>query len=108
MTFGDITMICPTYLFAKNYALHSSAGSVYFYEQTYQRKAYLNTTAYGVTHFSDIDFVFGLPVLQPKPSDTSIDVEFSLQVMKLWTNFAKYGYIYAYVKCIYFIYFDYT
>ncbi|XP_054165682.1 pyrethroid hydrolase Ces2a-like [Oppia nitens] len=91
--FGDIIMKCPTYLFAKQYARSSTIKSnrVYFYELTYQRRAYLDETVYGVTHYSDIDFVFGLPLIDPKHSDTDKDRQFSLQVMKLWTNFAKYG-----------------
>ncbi|CAG2111165.1 unnamed protein product, partial [Medioppia subpectinata] len=89
--FSDVTMICPTYRFAKAYGQLSGTGSVYFYDQTYARQSYLNETLYGVTHFADIDFVFGLPLLEPSVTDTAIDRQFSLQVMKWWTDFAKYG-----------------
>ncbi|CAG2114772.1 unnamed protein product [Medioppia subpectinata] len=89
--FSDVTMICPTYRFAKAYGQLSGTGSVYFYDQTYARQSYLNETLYGVTHFADIDFVFGLPLLKPSVTDTAIDTRFSLQVMKWWTDFAKYG-----------------
>ncbi|XP_054165700.1 fatty acyl-CoA hydrolase precursor, medium chain-like [Oppia nitens] len=93
--YGDLIMTCPTYLFAKNYAQHTDAdnNNVYFYEITYQRL----TTAIGfikemdVTHTAELDFVFGLPVLKPEISDTEVDVKFSKLLMKLWTDFAKYG-----------------
>ncbi|XP_054165694.1 cholinesterase-like [Oppia nitens] len=97
--YGDLLITCPTYLFAKNYSLLSSStgsNNVYFYEITYQRE----TNALGavkqlnVTHGADVDFVFGLPVLKPEKTDTQVDVQFSKRVMKLWTDFAKYGLIY--------------
>lgn len=57
-----------------------------------------------VPHFSELDFVFGLPLLsmsgliksksRPKYlyNYTKEEVEFSLLVIDYWTNFAKYGY----------------
>ncbi|XP_054165691.1 acylcarnitine hydrolase-like [Oppia nitens] len=94
--YGDLLMNCPTYLFAKNYALNTGANkhsNVYFYEQTY-RRAYGKDdpmARFGVTHGADIDFVFGLSFIKPLKTDTEIYVQFSRQVMKMWTDFAKYG-----------------
>ncbi|XP_054154812.1 carboxylesterase 5A-like [Oppia nitens] len=115
--YGDIGFICPTYLFAKEMAtknkpvLSRTTGStigsggggsrnnnVYFYELTYQcsqwsRSIHCPDDGQQVCHMSDIPFVFGLPFLTPaKPMcRTPTDALFSRYLMKLWTNFAKYG-----------------
>ncbi|CAG2120185.1 unnamed protein product [Medioppia subpectinata] len=54
--FGDVCITCPTYRFAKAYAQLGGAGGVYFYEQTYQRKSFLDEKLYGVTHQADVDY----------------------------------------------------
>ncbi|CAG2174530.1 unnamed protein product, partial [Oppiella nova] len=99
--FGDVGIKCPTYLTAKqyaNYAIKSGSKSgVYMYELTYQSqfaKILGCGENMGICHESDVEFVFGLPLwvdkLYPK-THTQLDVDFSLYVMKLWTDFAKYG-----------------
>ncbi|CAG2116643.1 unnamed protein product, partial [Medioppia subpectinata] len=77
--FGDVRISCPTYRFAKAYAQLGGAGGVYFYEQTYQRKSFLDEKVYGVTHQADVDYVFGAPLLYPTITDTTIDTQFSRQ-----------------------------
>ncbi|XP_054165706.1 acetylcholinesterase-like, partial [Oppia nitens] len=94
--FGDFIVTCPTYQFAKNYAQKSiiSKSQVYFYEITYQREdnvVGISNKEMDVTHGAELDFVFGAPVITPEKRDTKVDTEFSQQVMKLWTDFAKYG-----------------
>ncbi|CAG2168331.1 unnamed protein product [Oppiella nova] len=69
--------------------------NVYFYELTYQMSLFvqmfgLDEETVGIIHGADIPFVFGMPVLHPEFS-TPEDVDFSRLVIKLWTNFAKYG-----------------
>jgi len=88
--YGDLIMTCPTYQFTKNYATHSDAGSVYFYEITYTRSN-KQDPQYDVSHGADLDFVFGLPQIYPDKKDTDVDRKFSLEVMKMWTDFAKFG-----------------
>ena len=89
--YGDLLLKCPTYLFAKRYAERSSnETNVFFYELTHQAKGAAYEHEFGVYHGADIDFVFGLPLR--KPNDYSEeDIEFSKQVIKYWTHFAKYG-----------------
>ncbi|CAG2178333.1 unnamed protein product, partial [Oppiella nova] len=99
--YGDIDIKCPTYLTAKqyaNYAIKSgSKNRVYFYELTYESKfaKFMGCDEHmGVCHASELEFVFGLPLWVDKPypiTHTQLDVDFSLYVMKLWTDFAKYG-----------------
>ncbi|CAG2173240.1 unnamed protein product, partial [Oppiella nova] len=97
--FGDIHVKCPTYLTAKNYAAKSSSkNGVYMYELTYESQFAkimgCDEKTMGICHGSELEFVYGLPLwvdkLYPK-THTQLDVDFSLYVMKLWTDFAKYG-----------------
>jgi hypothetical protein len=67
----------------------------------------MNSTA--VPHFSELDYVFGLPVLSKsnliKYKDevkymynyTQEDYKISLQLIKYWSNFAKYGLIFCFI-----------
>jgi carboxylesterase type B len=45
----------------------------------------------GIYHGAELEFVFGLPFLDPE-SSSEIDRNLSKNVMSLWTNFAKTGY----------------
>ena len=97
--FGDLVITCPTYHFAKQYATHSPLN-VYFYELTYETKQMVQLgcgTDMSICHGADIEFVFGLPFLDPK-SYTQVDKDFSEQVMQMWTNFAKNGYSLLFYK----------
>ena len=95
--YGDILIVCPTYLFAKRYAQHSTRrDNVFFYEFTYTVDKEIEKQ-FGVYHGSELPFVFGLPLTGsagPLPNATHFskkDIEFSKQIIKYWTNFAKYG-----------------
>ena len=89
--YGHLLIQCPTYLFAKEYAERSSNGTnVFFYELTHTSKSAALVKKFGVDHGAELDFVFGLPLLKPK-NYTQDDFDFSKQVMKYWTDFAKYG-----------------
>ncbi|CAG2103598.1 unnamed protein product [Medioppia subpectinata] len=50
-----------------------------------------NEKTMGICHGSDLVFVSGAPFIYPNDGYTTRDMHFSVQVMKLWTNFAKYG-----------------
>ena len=89
--FGDIMVKCPTYLFAKRYAERSKTN-VFFYELTHSTRGPLFEMIAGITHGADIEFVMGLILLNPKT--TAEDKEFSKKVMKYWTDFAKYGFVF--------------
>ena len=90
--FGDLIAICPTYFFAKRYAEHSlPETNVYFYQLTHIMRNIIPLVDLGVYHTAEIEFVFGSALLDPS-STTEENVEFTKEVIKLWTNFAKYGY----------------
>ncbi|XP_054166214.1 cholinesterase 1-like, partial [Oppia nitens] len=100
--YGDVQIKCPTYLFAKQYALHdkhhttnsssSSVGSrVYFYELTYRSQVSTDCQTTGrVCHGSDLPFVFGVP-LNDTTNYNITDITFSTAIMQMWTEFVKYG-----------------
>lgn len=90
---GDYWLTCPTYLFAKDISLWSSENQVYFYKLTHKAKVsaagcYKSWT--GVCHAEDIPFVFGYPLKSPQ-NYTEEDHQFTLLMLKIWTNFAKTG-----------------
>ena len=91
---GNLLVKCPTYLFAKHFAQKSNKNNVYFYELTYQsqitRTYFCDEMTMGICHFSDVEFVFGTPILYMNLYMKK-DIDFSKDVMKMWTNFAKYG-----------------
>jgi carboxylesterase type B len=93
--YGDIIITCPTYFFAKKFVENSPKEKVFFYELTYARndsKDYrCDTKLMGICHGAELEFVFGLPFLDPE-SSSEVDRNFSKKVMSLWTNFAKTGY----------------
>ncbi|CAG2106278.1 unnamed protein product [Medioppia subpectinata] len=96
--FGDLFIKYPTYLFARQVA--TGAGdrhSVYFYELTHQNQFFAqilqcDTEESGIGHAMDIPFVFGMPFGgQMAAAFDETDRQFSRDVMRMWTNFAKYG-----------------
>ncbi|CAG2113622.1 unnamed protein product [Medioppia subpectinata] len=96
--FGDLFMKYPTYLFARQLA--TGAGdrhTVYFYELTHQNQFFAqilqcDTEESGIGHAMDIPFVFGMPFGgQMAAAFDETDRQFSRDVMRMWTNFAKYG-----------------
>ncbi|XP_054165658.1 cholinesterase 2-like [Oppia nitens] len=99
--YGDLLMVCPTYLFTKLLSMVQNYGkNVYYYRFDYKSdkmdnpwkilEKYMGLNGSLIHHSSDLDFVFGTPII--KQQDFSeLDYDFSLEVMKMWTDFAKYG-----------------
>ena len=93
--YGDYVIACPTYFMPKDMMLWSGDNKVYLYKLTYKANnsltdVYRNETWMGVTHGSEIEFVFGFPLKLPQMYSKQ-DQQFSLLIMNLWTNFAKTG-----------------
>ena len=90
---GDIMMKCPTYFFAKQFSQNNPERKAYFFEQTYQsatRGDWCDAKRVGICHGADVEFTFGNFLSNPKSA--KIDIDFSKEMMKMWTNFAKTGY----------------
>ncbi|XP_054166233.1 cholinesterase 1-like [Oppia nitens] len=96
--YGDLAMSCPTYRFAKHMVqdIAGADNDVYFYLFNY-------TTNQGVIgelmtqwftdivpHGADIDLTFGDPLRYPNLYK-ELDYDFTLDLLKIWTNFIKYG-----------------
>ncbi|CAG2111665.1 unnamed protein product, partial [Medioppia subpectinata] len=96
--FSDLTLGCPTYLFAKRFAQTvKESQRVYFYELLYRSDYYskqigCDLTTMGICHMSDLPFVFGLPLRYPNEYTTD-DIIISKYVIKMWTTFAKTGHM---------------
>ena len=90
--YGDVILKCPTYLFAKQLAEGSPHRNTFFYELTYQTKDMAQVgcdeKTMGICHGAEVEFVFGNFLNEY----TKMDIEFSEDVMKMWTNFAKTGF----------------
>lgn len=82
-----------------NYMLNKSLPFSDVYKKVYKS---LNQSV--IPHFSELDYVFGLPILsrenllkyKTKTFDynySNMEYELSLLMIKYWSNFAKYGYI---------------
>ena len=85
---GHILVTCPTYHFAKQFSESSRKRDVLFFEWTQHsrlvEKVFGCEKGMGVCHGSDIEYVFGYSAYM-----NATDKQFSEDVMKMWTNFAK-------------------
>ena len=94
--YGDLLLTCPTYHFAKQFA--KSGQNVYFYRFNYQSIAFNIYANLGMTvcsgdticHGADLPYVFGSPLVSQKMF-TETDYDFSIEIMKMLTDFAKNG-----------------
>ncbi|CAG2119368.1 unnamed protein product, partial [Medioppia subpectinata] len=76
--YGDLVMTCPTYLFAKSYAKYGQNVEEYGCDEGY------------VCHGADMVFVYGFTI-RNQHLFTENDYDFSIDIMKIWTDFAKTG-----------------
>lgn len=84
---GDFLLVCPTVYFAESYSRYGKDVYFYFFEHRPSRTPWAKWT--GVNHYEEVQFVFGSPVKENKYTDE--EVELSKLMMKMWSNFAKYG-----------------
>jgi carboxylesterase type B len=89
--YGDATITCPVVDFANVYAL--AQQSVYFYQYVhYNQYTNLVPQWFGVSHASEIGFVFGIPLASETAGGFSYsEACLAQQMMDYWTNFATYG-----------------
>ncbi|CAN7942583.1 unnamed protein product [Ixodes hexagonus] len=84
---GDKIITCPS--LSTSVSLASNTGNrVFYYVLNYTSDSAEKTPWYGMTHFHDVQYIFGRPVLENKSSD---DQAYSRKLMELWTSFAKKG-----------------
>ena len=85
---GDSDFICPVVKFAEIYG--NAGNKIYMYHFLHDGSANPWPEWMGIMHGYEIDFVFGIPLMDGMsyPED---DRKFSERIVTYWTNFAKHG-----------------
>ncbi|CAN8013828.1 unnamed protein product [Ixodes persulcatus] len=84
---GDKLIKCPTILTSLTLASNPQ-NRVFHYVLNYTSDRAIENPWYGMTHFDDVQYVFGRPLLENRSSD---DQTYSKKLIELWTSFAKKG-----------------
>ncbi len=90
-TFGDNSISCPTIYMADEFVARNK--TVFMYLFNHESKANKFGEWQGVSHYEEVPFVFGYPLRKTKLYSKR-DIEFSKRIMKIWSHFAKTGYIF--------------
>lgn len=85
---GDFSLLCPTTYFAEKFL--DSGNNVYFYLWAHRPSDSPWAPWMGVTHFSDVSFLFGLPIKYAEEYEPE-EVELSMDFIHKWSHFVKYG-----------------
>ncbi|XP_075550192.1 acetylcholinesterase-like [Dermacentor variabilis] len=85
---GDCFFSCPTRLFAEKYS--AKGRKVYAAVFAHRSRKSQLPEWFGATHLQEVQFVFGIPFLDPA-NYTDEDREYSLYVMKSLASFARTG-----------------
>ncbi|XP_075549121.1 cholinesterase-like isoform X2 [Dermacentor variabilis] len=88
---GDAFLRCPEVFFGEKLSQHNS--NVYYYNMVYHSATATHLDPwFGLTHFEDVQYVFGMPLRDRPPKKYSpADAEFSRYVMHIWVTFSKTG-----------------
>jgi carboxylesterase type B len=92
--YGDMLMTCPTIIFGSELTKHSSfKGSVFQYRLTYANSHSISYDSQWAEakHTDEVPLVFGRPFNELHNNWTADDKKMSEVVMRIWTDFAKYG-----------------
>lgn len=89
---GDAFLRCPEVFLAER--LSRQKSRLFYYELVFHsdhQAAYMDPWL-GLTHFEDLQYVFGLPLRIHRSSTYSeADARFSREIIRVWTTFAKTG-----------------
>lgn len=88
---GDAFLRCPEVFFGEKLSQHKS--HVYYYNMEYNSETDTHLDHWlGLTHFEDVQYVFGMPLRDSPPKNYSfLDAEFSKHIIDIWVTFAKTG-----------------
>ncbi|XP_015926154.2 acetylcholinesterase-1 [Parasteatoda tepidariorum] len=86
---GDLTRICPSIYLAETVAQKND--NVYFYFFKHRPSNSPFAPWMGVVHFDETPFAFGYPLRYPQ-NYTAYEVQLSLEMVHVWTSFAKNGF----------------
>ena len=85
---GDFSILCPTEYFAESYSRFGN--HVYYYYFVHRSSATPFAKWMNVTHFEEVPFVFGNPLLYPEKY-TQAEAILSSRLIRIWSNFVKTG-----------------
>lgn len=85
---GEFLIICPVIFAADDFAARNL--SVYFYHFTQRPSNTVWADWVGSTHYDEVQFVFGRPLLHPD-AYTKEEVKLSKRMMSAWASFARTG-----------------
>ncbi|XP_054719052.1 acetylcholinesterase-1-like [Uloborus diversus] len=85
---GDFSLLCPTVYFAESFA--SRGSDVYFYFFTKRPSTTPWAPWLGVTHFEEVQFVFGSPLKNPQDYEAG-ETTLSAEIIQNWSRFVKNG-----------------
>ncbi|XP_054158965.1 cholinesterase 1-like, partial [Oppia nitens] len=101
--YGDLLITCPAYRFARLFAANNSPSdnnnnNVWYYRWNYAPTGgpqFMDPKSLGfpdntIVHGIDMGFTFGQPLLEPTLF-TEKDYDFTIDIIKMWTDFAKFG-----------------
>ena len=84
---GDFTLVCPDVYLAESFSRYGKDAYFYFFKHRPSTTPWAEWM--GVAHYEEVQFVFGSPLKENKYSKE--EIELSKLMMKIWSNFAKYG-----------------
>lgn len=87
-SYGDFHLVCPTLYFIERFG--PKKGRTYYYYFYHQSRNTVFDSWMGVTHFTEVPFVFGRP-MDFSSYYTKAEAQLSKSMIEMWTNFAKYG-----------------
>ncbi|CAG2172870.1 unnamed protein product [Oppiella nova] len=82
--YGDLVFTCATYHFAKQFAKSGQNSNFY------ANLGFTVCSGDTICHGADLPYVFGSPLVSQKMF-TETDYDFSIEIMKMLTDFAKNG-----------------
>lgn len=85
---SDNLYICPSIDFAQFYSQYSQSVNVFRYSYDFRSSRAVKDPALGVIHSAEVPLWFGECFGKNYPAE---ELRFSKQLIKYWSNFAKYG-----------------
>ncbi|GFV38808.1 acetylcholinesterase-1 [Trichonephila clavipes] len=87
-SFTDEFFLCPSVYYAEKCA--EKGNKVYFFKWKHRPSVTPWAPWMGVVHFTEVQFVFGQPLLNSSSYETE-EVLLSLQILKIWSSFVNTG-----------------
>ncbi|GFR08045.1 acetylcholinesterase-1, partial [Trichonephila clavata] len=86
--FGDVFFLCTDIYYSEKCT--EQGKKVYFYVWRHRPSTAVWAPWMGVTHFTEVQFVFGQPLQNPSRYEAS-EIQLSEEMIKIWSSFVKTG-----------------